>query len=98
MTTLSTSHQRAPSQRPQDSTLGSRLLRDAMYGPEKLCTRCDEWWPADTEFFYPQADAAGGLFYWCKACYAEWKRGRAAVKRQGQHAAIAGGAAERGSA
>ena len=97
MTTCSTSRQRSRSE-PQGSTLGSRLLRDALYGPEKFCTRCNEWWPADREFFYPQADSAGGLFYWCKACYAEWKRGRAAIKRQGQDAARTSRPTERDTA
>jgi hypothetical protein len=23
-------------------------------GPEKLCTVCQEWWPADEEFFHRQ--------------------------------------------
>lgn len=41
-------------------------LRTADYGPEKRCTRCDEWWPADSEFFprYP----SGNLRGICRAC------------------------------
>ena len=45
--------------------------RATIDGPEKFCTRCNEWWPADLEFFYSDPDAALGLFYCCKACYRE---------------------------
>ena len=39
--------------------------------PEKRCNKCDEFWPADTEFFYRQAGRPDGLGSICKACYAE---------------------------
>ncbi|MCQ4242507.1 hypothetical protein [Stutzerimonas stutzeri] len=39
--------------------------------PEKLCSKCGECWPADTEFFYRQAGRPDGLGSMCKACYAE---------------------------
>lgn len=39
--------------------------------PEKRCNKCDEHWPADTEFFYRQAGRPDGLGSICKACYAE---------------------------
>lgn len=45
-------------------------------GTEKLCTRCDEYWPADEEFFYLANKKRDGLHSWCKSCYLEWKRGR----------------------
>ena len=38
---------------------------------EKLCKKCSETWPADTEFFYRRAANADGLSDTCKACYAE---------------------------
>lgn len=60
---------------PKTANLGPKL-RTAPEGPEKLCTRCNEWWPADGEFFQPNAAGAGGLFYCCKACYAEWRTDR----------------------
>ena len=54
-------------------------LREADYGPEKLCTACNEWWPADLEFFSADPGGAGGLFYCCKACYkAKWGDAREA--------------------
>ncbi|HBN61422.1 MAG TPA: hypothetical protein DD442_15595 [Halomonas sp.] len=35
-------------------------------GPEKLCTKCGEWWPDDSEFYY----LTNGLTIQpCKACY-----------------------------
>jgi hypothetical protein len=43
---------------------------------EKRCGKCKEWWPADTEFFYPKASTSGGLHDWCKACYIHWKESR----------------------
>jgi RNase P subunit RPR2 len=36
---------------------------------EKYCSGCQEWWPADTEFFYSAGD--GKLGNICKACYLE---------------------------
>ena len=39
--------------------------------PEKLCRKCDEFWPADTEFFFRQASCPDGLGTMCKACYVE---------------------------
>ena len=38
---------------------------------EKLCKKCGEYWPADSEFFYSQADTPDGLSRNCKACYAD---------------------------
>jgi len=40
---------------------------------EKWCLRCAEWWPATLEFFFASARDEGGLFYCCKACFAEWR-------------------------
>jgi hypothetical protein len=36
----------------------------------KRCSRCKEYWPADSEFFYSAA-TRDGLNDWCKACYIE---------------------------
>lgn len=38
---------------------------------EQLCSRCLEWWPADTEFFYL---SRGKLESQCKACRIERHR------------------------
>ena len=38
-------------------------------GLERRCTRCGEYWPADTEFFYFQPSACGGLNCYCHDCY-----------------------------
>ena len=38
-------------------------------GLERRCTRCKEYWPADTEFFYFQPSACGGLNCYCHDCY-----------------------------
>jgi len=49
----------------------SPRLRQGETGLEKYCSHCDEWWPADHEFFSP-GQTAGGLYNYCKACAAEW--------------------------
>lgn len=33
------------------------------------CFRCKEFWPADTEFYFPLINAGKGLHSHCKACY-----------------------------
>jgi len=43
-------------------------------GLERLCAKCDEYWPADTEFFWASPGSATGLHCWCKACYIAWKK------------------------
>ena len=57
-------------------------LRTADYGPEKYCPRCDEWWPADDEFFarYP----SGNLRSICRACCLAADRAR--KQQEARHA------------
>lgn len=55
---------------------------------EKRCSRCEEWWPADGEFFF--WSKANGLHSWCKACYMEDRAARLAAKR-GEAAGARGG-------
>jgi hypothetical protein len=38
---------------------------------EKRCSRCKEYWPADSEFFHRVPSQLDGLHGWCKACYVE---------------------------
>jgi hypothetical protein len=42
---------------------------------EKQCTRCEDWWPADTEFFRRQAKpgSPNRLAPWCRACEADYQ-------------------------
>jgi hypothetical protein len=35
---------------------------------EKLCSKCKEYWPADTEFFCASGGTSDGLHCQCKAC------------------------------
>lgn len=56
----------------------SKKLREGELGLEKLCAACNEWWPADDEFFSPDVGGAGGRYNYCKACAAE----KIALKRQ----------------
>ena len=37
-------------------------------GLEKSCGRCDDFWPADEEFFHKRGE---GLHSYCKACVSE---------------------------
>ena len=37
-------------------------------GTERRCTKCDEFWPDDAEFFYVKK---GKTQQPCKACYAQ---------------------------
>jgi hypothetical protein len=43
-------------------------------GLEKRCSRCCDYWPADSEFFYTVPSKADGLNDWCKACCNENRR------------------------
>jgi len=38
-------------------------------GLEKQCPHCEDYWPADTEFFFCSRSNADQLSNWCKACY-----------------------------
>ena len=37
-------------------------------GTEKLCPRCQDYWPATPEFFWKKGE---GLHSYCKACFSE---------------------------
>ena len=56
------------------AALVGRRIRGVGDEREKLCTRCDEWWPADAEFFRPRSTGSRRLLCWCRACEAEQKR------------------------
>jgi len=53
--------------------------RIADYAPEKLCTRCAEYWPSDREFFYPAGPDR--LSSWCKACTNEVRNAKRRAKQ-----------------
>lgn len=50
---------------------------------EKTCTRCNEGWPADAEFFRPQPKPRqpNRLAPWCRACEADQKAEARALAR-----------------
>ena len=48
------------------------LYREDAAGLEKRCSRCREYWPADSEFF-PTSNRSDGLHDWCKACHSEYR-------------------------
>lgn len=69
--------------------LAAGLARDLYVrtdlGLEKRCSRCGEYWPADTGFFLQRAESGDGLHNWCKACLADWRQHwRAAAPIQSQ--------------
>lgn len=41
---------------------------------EKRCSKCREYWPADTEFFYAWSRDRDGLAHACKACFNAYPR------------------------
>ena len=53
---------------------------------EQQCSRCQEWWPADLEFFYSAGH--GKLMAMCKACYLEnrYPGGRSAKQYRAREA------------
>jgi hypothetical protein len=44
----------------------TRQMRETELGTEVQCAKCEEFWPADPEFFY---FGRRGPHSWCKACY-----------------------------
>lgn len=55
------------------------IERQGEDGPEKLCTVCQEWWPADEEFFHRQkVNGVIKLIGRCIAC----DNDRAVIRRQ----------------
>ncbi len=57
----------------QPSNLLAKRLRSGKcirtdVGLEKRCSKCDCYWPMDTEFWFP-SKTEDGLFNWCRACY-----------------------------
>ena len=44
----------------------ARARIETELGREIQCTKCGEFWPDDTEFFY---QCNGRSHSWCKACY-----------------------------
>lgn len=45
----------------------SRKTIETDLGTEVQCTKCEEFWPCDPEFFF---FSGGRPHSWCKACYA----------------------------
>ncbi|SFQ46600.1 hypothetical protein SAMN05216229_12350 [Geopseudomonas sagittaria] len=57
------------------------IVRETEYGPEKLCTVCREWWPADTGFFGVRHDRGCRLTGRCRACDSQRKRRQHRAKK-----------------
>ena len=64
------------------SSSDSKNLRDSLDGREKFCSRCQDWWPADREFFYSNPGKVANLADWCKACYADHRSEDEALMRR----------------
>lgn len=48
---------------------------DPELGAMRLCRRCDEWYPADAEFWYMRRPKdQPGIDWLCKACQGEHRR------------------------
>ena len=63
-----------------------RARLDADGELERRCSWCDEFWPADTEFFQA-GNTSFGLHCYCKACFTE--RRKAAKERRKESAEAA---------
>jgi hypothetical protein len=61
---------------PSPEIMARRLIngryRQDVDGLYRRCSRCRDYWPADSEFFF-KAKTQDGLADWCKACYLEWR-------------------------
>jgi len=51
-------------------------------GRELKCSKCKEYWPADTQFYHSKPGVKSGLQDWCKACYGTWDRERRELRKQ----------------
>lgn len=61
-----------------DPTLkGPDRSRDTDEGTERYCSRCNDWWPEDIEFFQRKR---GGWHCWCRACFNEARAERRAAE------------------
>jgi hypothetical protein len=50
------------------------MVEDEELGLQKHCPRCDDWWPADAEFFYSHKRRGRvELDTWCRACWQEYR-------------------------
>ena len=47
-----------------------RKYKDSEEGRERYCCKCEEYWPATLEFFWP-LKRGDGLHSWCIACCRE---------------------------
>jgi hypothetical protein len=59
---------------------------------EKLCPRCNDWWPDDREFFNGQGGSRQ-LSSWCKACMLEGKSATRRARLAGDNGAAQGATA-----
>lgn len=49
-------------------TVAANPTRTTEIGLEKWCPGCEQWWPADAEFFHTHPEGHCGLRSSCKAC------------------------------
>lgn len=60
-----------PTPKLMQKRLASGAYQHGEEGLEKRCSKCREYWPADSEFFYASRGEPDGLIHTCKACYQE---------------------------
>ncbi|WP_018169114.1 hypothetical protein [Thioalkalivibrio sp. ALMg9] len=60
--------------------LDSGRFRITAIGMERLCSRCAQYWPLDTEFWQWTPRKSGGVHNYCKACDRERRDGRKPYK------------------
>jgi hypothetical protein len=64
---------------------GESRYRDTDLGREARCSKCGEWWPVDSEFYY---FLRGAPHSWCKACYLDDRHAKRS-RAQGDQATFA---------
>lgn len=52
------------------TSLSDLVQKHCILGPQKRCPKCEEFWPADSEF-YSLRKSRGTLSSWCRACTTE---------------------------
>ena len=54
--------------------VAANLRVETELGVEKKCPVCNEYWPEDTDFFYPDRHTKTGFTCRCIACQLETRR------------------------
>lgn len=65
-----------PKGKPRKPGRGYMNRRQGRKGPERRCTRCEKWFPADEEHFGFKEKNPPRLRSWCRPCWNDYQRER----------------------